>query len=55
MAAVMAESEVLVVGLSTREVAESLANSLRPDQVVIDLVNLPNRGAMASTVQGLCW
>jgi GDP-mannose 6-dehydrogenase len=55
MAAVMAESEVLVVGLSTSEVAESLANSLRPDQVVIDLVNLPNRGAMASTVQGLCW
>ena len=55
MAAVVAESEVLVVGLSTREVAESLANSLRPDQVVIDLVNLPNRGAMASTVQGLCW
>ena len=55
MATVMAESEVLVVGLSTSEVAESLANSLRPDQVVIDLVNLPNRGAMASTVQGLCW
>ncbi len=55
MAAVMAESDVLVVGLSTREVAESLTLSLRPEQIVIDLVNLPDRGALPSTVHGICW
>jgi len=55
MAAVMAESEVLVVGLSTSEVAQSLARSLRPEQTVIDLVNLPDRGALPATVQGICW
>jgi len=55
MAAVIAESEVLVLGLSTREVAQSLAASVRADQTVIDLVNLPQRSALVSTVQGLCW
>ena len=55
MAAVMAESEVLVVGLSTSEVAQTLARLLRPEQTVIDLVNLPDRAALPSTVQGICW
>jgi GDP-mannose 6-dehydrogenase len=55
MAAVMAESELLVVGLSTSEVAQTLARLLRPEQTVIDLVNLPDRAALPSTVQGICW
>lgn len=52
---VIAESEVLVVGLADAAVFETLARLSRPGQVIIDLVNLPNRASMAASVQGLCW
>lgn len=52
---VIAESEVLVVGLADAAVFEALARLSRPDQVLLDLVNLPNRASMAASVQGLCW
>lgn len=48
-------SEVLVVGLSTAEVAERLAQRCRPDQIVLDLVNLRGRERLAGQVVGLCW
>jgi len=51
---VIAESQVLVVGLSTPDVARALARAVRPEQTVIDLVKLP-AGTLAATVQGLCW
>jgi GDP-mannose 6-dehydrogenase len=53
--AVIAESDLLVVGLSGAAVAEALAVHARADQVVLDLVNLPNRAAIAARVEGLCW
>lgn len=52
---VIAESEVLVVGLADQGVFDALVNLSRPDQVVLDLVNLPNRAAIPATVKGLCW
>jgi GDP-mannose 6-dehydrogenase len=52
---VIAGSEVLVVGLSGSAVAESLARLCRPDQLMLDLVNLGNRKDIAAQVQGLCW
>ena len=52
---VILESDVLVVGLSGQGVADSLAVHSRPDQVLIDLVNLPNREAICAKVEGLCW
>jgi len=55
MDAVIAESEVLVVGIGTPEVAEALARLSRPEQVVIDLARLGNRERIAATVDGLCW
>jgi GDP-mannose 6-dehydrogenase len=55
MDAVIAESEVLVVGIGTPEVAEALARLSRPEQVVIDLARLGNRERIAAAVDGLCW
>ncbi len=55
MEGVIDESEVLVVGLADPTVFEVLASRSRPDQVVLDLVNLPNRGAIRAKVEGLCW
>ena len=52
---VIRESELLIVGLTSAAVAQALAQHARPDQVVLDLVNLPNRAAIAARVEGLCW
>ena len=52
---VIAESDVLVVGLADGRVHDTLARHARPDQLLIDLVNLPNRSLIAASVQGLCW
>lgn len=55
MEGVIDETDVLVVGLANPTVFETLANRSRPDQIVLDLVNLPNRGAIRAKVEGLCW
>lgn len=52
---VIDESEVLVVGLADQAVFDTLASRCRPDQLVLDLVNLPNRAAIRAKVEGLCW
>ena len=52
---VIAESELLIVGLTSAGIAEALAMHTRTDQVVLDLVNLPNRSAIAARMEGLCW
>ena len=52
---VIAEAEVLVVGLDNPQIHAALAARTRPDQLVVDLVNLRNRGAIAAKVEGLCW
>jgi GDP-mannose 6-dehydrogenase len=52
---VIRDSEVLVVGLSQPAVQDALARGARPDQLVIDLVRLPNRETIPARVEGLCW
>ncbi len=52
---VIDESEVLVVGLADQAVFDTLASRCRPDQLVLDLVNLPNCAAIRAKVEGLCW
>ncbi len=52
---VIDEAEVLVVGLSERKVAERLAQRCRAGQIVLDLVNLPDRASLRAEVVGLCW
>ncbi|MBL8393517.1 MAG: UDP-glucose/GDP-mannose dehydrogenase family protein [Candidatus Accumulibacter sp.] len=53
--AVIAESEVLVIGLAGQEIADTLARSCRSEQVLLDLVRLPNRAVIPARVEGLCW
>jgi GDP-mannose 6-dehydrogenase len=52
---VIRESEVLVIGLAGQAVADTLARSCSSGQVLLDLVRLPNRPAIAARVLGLCW
>ncbi|ACV34754.1 nucleotide sugar dehydrogenase [Accumulibacter sp.] len=55
LAEVINESEVLVIGLSGQAIAETLARSCRAEQVLLDLVRLPNPAAIPAAVHGLCW
>jgi GDP-mannose 6-dehydrogenase len=55
MEGVIDESDVLVVGLADPAVFDTLASRCRPGQVLLDLVNLPNRTAIRAQVEGLCW
>ena len=52
---VIAESDLLVVGLNERRVFDALARHVRPDQIVIDLVNITQPEALHAKVVGLCW
>ena len=45
----------VAMGLAGQSVFEALANRSRADQILLDLVNLPNRAAIRATVEGLCW
>jgi GDP-mannose 6-dehydrogenase len=53
--AVIDASDVLVVGLSGKDVAAVLAAHCRPDQLLIDLVHLGSQVPQVARVEGLCW
>jgi GDP-mannose 6-dehydrogenase len=52
---VIAESELLIVGLSDARAFEALARQVRKDQIILDLVNIPERQTLESRYMGLCW
>jgi GDP-mannose 6-dehydrogenase len=52
---VIADSDLLVVGLSDARIFEALAQHVREDQFVLDLVNIPHREKVRGKVTGLCW
>ncbi len=52
---VIAESEVLVVGLSDPRVFQAIRSLAQNGQIVIDLVNMPDRTALRAHYVGLCW
>jgi GDP-mannose 6-dehydrogenase len=52
---VVAESEVLVVGLAEPRIFEVLKRSVREDHIVVDLVNIPERETLRGHYLGLCW
>jgi len=52
---VIAQSELLVVGLNNASVAAALAEHVRPEQIVLDLARLPDRERVRGNYRGLCW
>lgn len=55
MAQVIAESEVIIVGLSGAGIFQALERHVHEDQVVIDLVNIPAGVRLKGRRVGLCW
>ncbi len=52
---IVAESEVLIVGMSDQATLAKLRGTVRPEQVVIDLINIGDRSGFGADVKGLCW
>lgn len=48
-------SEVLIVGLSDNSLIELIHKTIRPEQIVLDLVNIPDSEKLACDYQGICW
>jgi GDP-mannose 6-dehydrogenase len=48
-------SDVILVGLQQPALNEQLQALVRPDQLLIDLVNLPNRDLLRCRYEGACW
>jgi GDP-mannose 6-dehydrogenase len=48
-------SEVILVGLQQPALNDALQARVRPDQHLIDLVNLPNRDLLRCHYEGICW
>jgi len=55
IAEVIAGSDVLVVGLGGAGIATALAQHTRPDQTIVDLINIADRTALRGEYVGLCW
>jgi GDP-mannose 6-dehydrogenase len=55
IAEVIAGSDVLVVGLGDAGVVAALAQHTRPEQTIVDLINIADRTALRGEYVGLCW
>ncbi len=55
LADVIAGSDLLVIGLNDARVFATLSETVRPGQIVLDLVRMPERAKLRSAYEGLCW
>jgi hypothetical protein len=55
LAAVIAESDVLVLGSNDPQTVAAIWQEARPGQTVVDLVGLPKRTGLRADFVGLCW
>jgi GDP-mannose 6-dehydrogenase len=51
----MAPAEILIVGIARRDLTDRLCADARAEQLVLDLVNIPARGALRAAYRGVCW
>ncbi|HEY6125297.1 MAG TPA: UDP-glucose/GDP-mannose dehydrogenase family protein [Steroidobacteraceae bacterium] len=51
----MEPSDVILVGLQQSVLNDALQAHVRPEQYVLDLVNLPNRDLLRCRYEGVCW
>lgn len=52
---VISESEVVVVGLDDPPTVAALRQHVKPEQIVLDLIKIPEGGKLAGKYVGLCW
>jgi GDP-mannose 6-dehydrogenase len=49
------DADIVVVGSVYPDLAEQLSRGLKPEQLVLDLVNLAGQERLPGTYQGVCW
>jgi GDP-mannose 6-dehydrogenase len=49
------DAQVLVVGLRTEAVLSALRAHCRSEQLILDMVNIPDRTILKGTYRGVCW
>ena len=49
------QSELMVLGLSDADLMERLVTRAKPEQIVLDLVNLSYRERLLAQYRGICW
>ena len=54
-ATLVQRSEIVVVGLNDQEVLETLYRDTRAEQLILDLVNIPEPDKLRGRYQGVCW
>lgn len=52
---IIESSDVVIAGIKSEEINATLEKTLRSDQLLVDLANLPNREALAAEYCGACW
>jgi len=55
MEEVVQSSDVIVVGHDLQDGGEQLANLLKPDQLLIDLVKIASKKSHPAAYEGICW
>jgi GDP-mannose 6-dehydrogenase len=51
----IANSDTIVLGLGTPSLAQAIVEQSRPDQHVLDLVNMEGREKLRASYTGVCW
>lgn len=51
----IAHAKVLIVGLADKELLDKVKEQSRDDQIILDLVNIPDREALRGRYLGVCW
>ena len=51
----IAHAKVLIMGLGDKELVDKVREQARDDQIILDLVNMPDRDALKGTYIGACW
>ncbi|WP_447968758.1 nucleotide sugar dehydrogenase [Nitrospira sp. M1] len=49
------KADVLIVGLNDKAIMEVLVQQTRDDQIILDLVNIPQKNRLRGNYQGVCW
>ena len=52
---VVAPSDIVIVGLADREVLGEMRQYTRNEQLILDLVNMPERAGLRGRYRGICW
>lgn len=49
------QSEIVIVGLNDIEIVQQIHEIIQPHQILVDLINIPNREELICEYLGVCW